>query len=161
MPYLPPIYPAAASDRFIGECEAVVSNSHPILRGCYLQRLPAFDRLNEHATRYLGRRVAFTDVDGVLEVNGRMLVLEHKGQGVALKPGQGPALRELTAASSRITVIANRAAGDGYTENLVMAGGDVITPGWQPWSHAQFWAWFDEWLTIAKMSSPQRPKVGA
>jgi len=153
-----PIYPAAASHRFVGECEAVIRNDYPILRGCYLQRLPAFDRMNSHATRYLGRNVGFTDVDGMLEVNGQMLILEHKGAGVGLKRGQGPALRELTAASPRITVLGHRAAGDDHTENLVISGGRA--DGWQRWTHADFWAWFDDWLALAKISSPQRPKLG-
>lgn len=55
-------------------------------------------------------RPSFTDIDGLLELNGRFLLLEGKGSRTAdLEPPQREAFSKLSALSSKITIVAIRA----------------------------------------------------
>lgn len=71
-------------------------------KGCYNETLRP--RIEEFAVCLPGK-IAFSDVDGIVEVAGKFLMLEWKAKGGAITTGQRIMFERLTALSRKITVI--------------------------------------------------------
>lgn len=70
-------------------------------KGCFRQicpRLGAFDEC-------FPGRIGMSDVDGIVEIAGRFLLLEWKAQGGSVQTGQRIMFERLTALSHKMTVI--------------------------------------------------------
>lgn len=70
--------------------------------GCYNRTLRP--RIEEFAGCFPGR-IAMSDVDGIVEIGGRILLLEWKAEGGAVQTGQRILFERLTALSPKLTVI--------------------------------------------------------
>lgn len=72
--------------------------------GCYnIKHRPKIEQF----AASLPRKIGMTDVDAMVEVGGRFLLLEFKGEGVTQIPtGQRIALERLSSLSDRITIVA-------------------------------------------------------
>jgi hypothetical protein len=73
----------------------------------------------------LPRGSSFGDMDAWVEVDGRFLFIEHKGEGVSLQGGQGPALKRL-ARQENCTVWLVRDLPMGWYEMRDMATHDAF-----------------------------------
>lgn len=71
-------------------------------QGCYNETLRP--RIEEFAVCLPGK-IAFSDVDGIVEVAGHFLMLEWKAQGGTVTTGQRIMFNRLTALSKKVTVI--------------------------------------------------------
>lgn len=69
--------------------------------GCYNDNLPSWDWM----MGAFPRSIRPTDIDGMVEVNGRFLFIEQKRAGAQIPHGQSLALKRLTAASPLVTVL--------------------------------------------------------
>ena len=83
--------------------------AHAPLRACPTCRAPLGEaelglRDYRWVAKYLPGKVAPTDIDGVLERNGRFLVMEYKAPGVSLPMGQRILLRRLVALGMDVLV---------------------------------------------------------
>jgi hypothetical protein len=110
--------------------------------GCYVANLPSWDDM----LACFPRGIRPTDVDGMVEINGHVLILEEKQAGVALQHGQGQAFRTL--ARMGATVMVFRPRPDGRVDLLTMtpqSGPD----GWQPVGRDEFHARVRGWVTAA------------
>lgn len=108
------------------------------LRGCYLEQLPPWDDYIE----CFPRNIRPTDVDGMVEIDGRFLFMEEKQAGVPLQTGQRIALRRL-ADFHGITVVIFR---PGVTADLEVLIYDGSPPqGFQPYTRDQFKSWLTNW----------------
>lgn len=113
-------------------------------KGCYVAGLPCWDELIE----CFPRGIKPTDVDGYVEINGRVLFLEEKGAGVFFEqPGQFPAMK-LLASLPGVTVVYFRPGATTDYEVLVLDGTDQrevrkVTKG-------QFFGWLRNWVTAAE-----------
>jgi hypothetical protein len=113
--------------------------------GCYYDSLPCWDDLIDCLPRPAMRP---TDVDGLLEINGRVLFLEEKRRGVSLEVGQRRALQRLAQAPDT-TVVCFR---PGRTTDLDVLKFDQANPAgtsWQPTTRAQFLARLRAWAQTA------------
>lgn len=112
--------------------------------GCYVQQLPSWDDLIEA----FPRRIRPTDIDGMVEVNGSILVLEEKCAGKGPDEGQRRALKVL-AGFPGITVAFFRPTADGQNDPL-----EVLTfpnpDGWRTVTRAQFKHWLAWWVRTAE-----------
>jgi len=110
-------------------------------RGCYVQSLPSWDDLIDEC---FPRGIRPTDVDGLVEINGHILVLEEKGEGVFLEEGQRKALASL-ATREDVTVIYMRPKGNQLGVLELGSGKD-----WQYVTRAQFKDWLRWWCSNAE-----------
>lgn len=73
-------------------------------KGCYRQLMPRLGGFDD----CFPRRIGMSDVDGIVEIGGRFLMLEWKAPGGAVQVGQRIMFERLTSASpdpSKFTVI--------------------------------------------------------
>jgi hypothetical protein len=70
-------------------------------KGCFRQLCP---KLGEFDDCFPGR-IGMSDIDGVVEISGRFLLLEWKSAGGSVQTGQRIMFERLTALSHKITVI--------------------------------------------------------
>lgn len=108
------------------------------LTGCYLANLPVWDEYIE----CFPRGIRPTDIDGMVEVDGRFLFMEEKGQGVPLPEGQRVALLRL-AKFHDVTVVIFRPGRKSELEALIFDGSEPR--GFQPYTRDQFKAWLSDW----------------
>lgn len=111
-------------------------------RGCYYDTLPDWGDLIE----CFPRRIRPTDIDGMVEINGRFLFLEQKQAGAGPDEGQRRALIALSALPS-VTVAFFRATP--VAEHLQV----LIFPepqGWQEVTRDWFKGWLREWAAAAE-----------
>jgi hypothetical protein len=92
------------------------------------------------------RGIRPTDVDGMVELNGRFLFLEEKGEDGALQGGQWLALRRLAKVDG-VTVVCFRPAG-GELDVLVMDG--EPDKGWKRRSRDWLKLWIRDWAATAE-----------
>lgn len=112
-------------------------------RGCYIDLLPSWDDLIE----VFPRHIRPTDVDGMVEINGHILILEEKTQGKPLDNGQRRALKALTE-RPHTTVVVFRPGSVSDLEVLILANG--ATPeGYQRVSRDWFRGWLRAWARAA------------
>lgn len=71
-------------------------------RGCWKAKCSPNIEYFAHA---LPRKLAFSDLDGIAEVNGHFLILEWKSHGGELPTGQRILFERLTRLSSKISVV--------------------------------------------------------
>lgn len=115
-------------------------------RGCYIEQLPSWDDLIEA----FPRRIRPTDIDGLVEVNGHILVLEEKCAGKGPDEGQRQALKVLSELP-RVTVIFFRPLADGL-ELLTYPSPN----GWQPITRDDFKAMLRRWAEHAEANPRKR-----
>ncbi len=110
--------------------------------GCYIDNLPCWDDLIE----CFPRKIRPTDVDGLVEINGQILILEEKCAGAGPDEGQRRALRAL-AQRPGVTTVFFRPGHRSELEVLILGQGDPI--GWQPRTREWFRAWLRNWSAAA------------
>lgn len=113
--------------------------------GCYLSQLPSWDAYIE----CLPRKIRPTDVDGMVEINGRFLFMEEKQAGKGPEVGQRTALRRL-ADLPGVTVIFFRPGANSDLEVLIYDGTEPL--GFRPCSRNQFRAWLTKWARDADLA---------
>lgn len=109
--------------------------------GCYVEQLPSWDDLIE----CFPRGIRPTDVDGMVEINGNVLILEEKGEGVGPDEGQRRALKVLSD-MPQVTVLYMRPRGD-RMQVLVLGEGDA--QGWQDVTRDDLKRWLRWWAARA------------
>jgi hypothetical protein len=97
-----------------------------------------------------GGKIAMTDIDATVEVNGCFLFVEFKPFGFDLKQGQKIYFQQLTRLSTRIDALCVRArlADMKVREKQIIRGGIVGT--WEPCDFAELYAWIEKWAKWAK-----------
>lgn len=120
------------------------------IKGCYYETLPCWDEMNER----FPHNIIPTDVDGMVEINDHILVLEEKRAGVGLKRGQRRAFEALSR-RERVTVLFFRPVKDkpGLIEVLVYDG-ESEPLGFQPWTRDYFLDWVEAWAMRADLRAP-------
>lgn len=136
------------SPRFANACD-------PATTQCHLARMPAWDRINA----LLPGRMAVTDIDGLIEHHGSLLVIEAKGVGVPVVEGQRRALLALSRHPDVDVWITRPYGPGGGTENIVLRGGAAVDiypgmprprGGYQVWSGEQYDQFVAEWVIDAR-----------
>lgn len=115
-----------------------------LCQGCYVQKLPSWDDLIEA----FPRSIRPTDIDGMVEINGHILVLEEKCFGKGPDEGQRRALKVL-AEGPKTTVVFFRPAVEGQDDPLEV----LVYPnpqGWRQVTRAQFKHWLNAWTVRAE-----------
>jgi hypothetical protein len=94
------------------------------VKGCFNKvHRPRFEELND----LLPGKIAFSDVDGIVEINGRALMLEWKGLGVPTPMGQHIMFRRLTMGGNITVFVIEGAAHDMTVESLtVYENGTIV-----------------------------------
>ena len=116
------------------------------VRGCYVEQLPSWD----HYIRAFPRNIRPTDVDGLVEVNGHILVLEEKCVGKGPDEGQRRALQRL-ASLPNVRVVFFRPIGtEGGLETLTFPDPD----GWKPTTSEAFALSLHAWAVWADNTPP-------
>lgn len=111
-------------------------------KGCYITGLPDWTELIER----LPRRIRPTDIDGMIEIGGQVLILEEKCKGKGPDEGQRRAFLTLASVPT-ITVVLFRPGESMDLEVLVFYG----TPpqGWKPCSRESFYRAIEGWAMRA------------
>lgn len=113
--------------------------------GCYVEQLPCWDDLIEA----FPRGIRPTDIDGMVEVAGSILVLEEKCAGKGPDEGQRRALKVL-ASFPRITVVFFRPVTDGQDDPLEVLVFPATGEGWRRVTRRQFRHWLAWWVEMAE-----------
>lgn len=116
--------------------------------GCYQERLPSWDWMQG----CFPRGIRPTDVDGMVEINGRVLFIEQKGCGAPLPNGQRLAMKALSEKDG-VTVLFMRATADVAVLDCLVFDG---TPpqGWQPFTLDGLRHWLGAWADAADAAVP-------
>lgn len=122
------------------------------IKGCYYESLPDWDDLIE----CFPRGIRPTDVDGLVEIGGRVLFMEEKCAGVAPHEGQRRALLSLSKRPG-VTALLFRPRVTGATdmECLVLGQSPALLDGWEPsggWkrhSRKELRRWLEAWAARA------------
>lgn len=97
-----------------------------------------------------------TDIDGMVEINGRVLFLEQKKPGVSIPAGQSRAFRELSK-KQQVTVVAIRAGVETELQMLVYRLGDVRGDGWADVTRPDFLGFLRGWADRAMAAGSDTP----
>lgn len=119
---------------------------HDCGKCCYVQALPLWDDIIE----CFPRKIRPTDIDGMVEINGKVLILEEKSAGKSLEEGQRRALKALWKTNG-VTLIVFRpvANSDAYIEAMILAN-DLPKQGYQKVARAWLLDWIREWAEAAE-----------
>lgn len=115
-------------------------------RGCYYKSLPDWDEL----IGCLPDGIRPTDIDGVVERNNHILILEEKSLGTGPPEGQRKALRSLSRRPG-ITTVFFRPGAASDLECLLFGQGEHLIEGWEPqdgWkprSRPELYDWLRTW----------------
>jgi hypothetical protein len=113
--------------------------------GCYSEQLPDWGDLIE----CFPRGIRPTDVDGMVEINGRFLFLEEKRAGVRLPEAQRLALLKLSQRPG-ITTVFFRPSGLRIASDLeCLVFGQGPAQGWQPRSREWLKDFLKDWSDAA------------
>lgn len=110
--------------------------------GCYIDQLPSWDDIAD----CFPRGIRPTDIDGMVEINGKFLFMEEKRQGAAPESGQRLALKRLSM-NPNTTVALFRPALRSPFELLVFRNG--VGSGWEPATRADLLEFFRHWADMA------------
>jgi hypothetical protein len=137
------------SPRFANACD-------PAATQCHLARMPAWDRINA----LLPGRMAVTDIDGLIEHHGSLLVIEAKGAGVPVVEGQRRALLALSRHPDvDVWITRPYPLWPDATENILLRSGAAVAVypemprpggGYQVWTGAQYDQFVAEWVMDAR-----------
>ena len=126
------------SDALRHECATV---------GCYIERLPSWEWMRG----CFPRDIFPTDIDGMVEIAGRVLFVEQKGVGVPLLQGQRIALKRL-ASKDGVTVLYLREIAD-TTDLEALVIGDGEPQGFQRKTLDELRAWLAAWAVEAERAA--------
>lgn len=121
-------------------------------KGCYIERLPWWDDLIE----CFPRKIHPTDIDGLVEINGRFLFLEEKSAGRTMDNGQRVALHKMCELDQFAAVIFRPGAKSDM--ECLIYDTRTLLPGWEPddgfkpHSREQFRQWLCAWAAWADTS---------
>lgn len=118
---------------------------------CYIAQLPNWDDIID----CFPGAIRPTDVDGLVEIGGRLLVMEEKRPGVGPDEGQRLALKQL-ALHDGVTVVYFRPKSGvvevgADMEVLTIIGGEPS--GWQDCTREAFLDWLRDWSARAREAS--------
>jgi hypothetical protein len=108
-------------------------------RGCFNMSLPSWDDLLE----CFPRDIRPTDIDGMVEINGHVLILDQKGPGKGFEEGQRRAYQALRD-RPKTTIVGFRDGESSELEVIVLAH-DLPGTGWQPVTRQWLRDWLREW----------------
>lgn len=114
-------------------------------RGCYVTSLPSWDDLLDA----FPRDIRPTDIDGVVEINGHVLILDQKSAGKTFEEGQRRAYEALRE-RPKTTIVGIREGANTELEVIVLAH-DLPGTGWQPVTRQWLRAWLREWAIGADL----------
>lgn len=119
-------------------------------KGCKLKRDPDLEWIR----KCFPRSIMPSDVDGMVEINGQFLFIEHKGPGDSFEgsEGQRRALKRL-GQQPNVTVLVLRERTDGGFDQLVFEPGQE-SEGFQVRTRAQVVAWIQDWAFLADWCGP-------
>ena len=125
---------------------------------CYLDLLPWWDDIVDcfdSPNKPRHQRIRPTDVDGMVEINGRFLFLEEKGAGVPIPAGQGLAYRRLAnLGEGLVTVKFLRPVHRVRSSNQIPDPVEVLSypnaEGWQAMPRAEMLAQLRGWAADAR-----------
>lgn len=116
------------------------------ISGCYIERLPDWGDI----IAQFPRGIIPTDIDGMVEINGRFLFLEEKSMpGASMSGGQQKALARLSHLPG-VTVMVFRPGR--HAELDVLEMNERGATGFQPCDRADFLARIGEWASRAERS---------
>lgn len=120
--------------------------------GCYQDLMPNWEWMRGA----FPRGIMPMDVDGLVEVGGRFLVIDHKRPLADFTRGALTALRRLSDLPE-VTVLGLRAAagGNGY-EYAILAGADTGPPVWWPASREWLYGGLQRWAEAAAAGQAAR-----
>lgn len=112
--------------------------------GCYIAQLPSWDDLIE----CFPRGIRPTDVDGLVEINGHVLVMEEKAAGKSPDNGQRLALRSL----SRLPLVTLLYIRPGRASEMEMnvIDGERVT-GFCACTREELRQFLREWVSLAEL----------
>ena len=109
--------------------------------------LPSWDDLLD----CFPRGIRPTDIDGMVEINGWVLILDQKEQGKTFEEGQRRAYNALRERPNT-TIVGIREGVDSEVEVIILAN-DLPGTGWQPVTRAWLLNWLREWVAGAEAST--------
>lgn len=118
-----------------------------VKKGCYIDQLPCWDDLIDEC---FPRGIRPTDIDGMVEINGQILIMEEKCAGKGPDEGQRRALKEL-ASKDGVTVVYFRPHG---IEMQMLVVGMGEPKGWQTVTRDQLKSWLRWWASTADGHTP-------
>jgi hypothetical protein len=111
---------------------------------CYIDQLPWWDDL----IGCFPRNIRPTDIDGGVEINGHILILEEKARGKSLETGQRRFLKALTERPKTVVVVFR--PGIRSDMQVLMFGHNQPADGY--WDVSRDWLlnWLRQWVAQAE-----------
>lgn len=117
--------------------------------GCAIEALPSWDWMNG----CFPRGIRPSDLDGWVEINGHLLLIEQKRKGAFLEDAQRRGLLRLSRQPG-VTVVFLRETDDPERFQVLIYDGHEPCSGWQTWALDAIRTWLTQWALTADMEAP-------